>query len=186
MNAGQAAKRIGHLLEQDRLDYAIGGALALGVWGAPHGTKDLDLSVFLTLDEYERVADAFERIDVMFDRHDAAKELARVGFFRGKIGRVVVDVFISAHPHFFEMHRRRQRVDDPVDGTHLYFITAEDLCVMKLVYGRDKDIVDLERLFAVRPTLDVAYVRTWLAQMPVGPERVAILDDLERRFAGRA
>lgn len=68
MNAGEAAKRIARLLEQDGIEYAIGGALALGVWGAPRGTKDVDLSVFVTPDDFARVADVFERAGVMFDR----------------------------------------------------------------------------------------------------------------------
>ena len=55
------------------------------------------------------------------------------------------------------------------------------LCVMKLVYGRAKDVTDLERLFAVRK-LDVSYIREWISKMPVGPDRIAILDDLVRRF----
>ncbi len=49
-------------------------------------------------------------------------------------------------------------------------------------YGRDKDIADLQRLFGVR-TIDTVYVREWLAKMPVGQDRRAILDDLVRRFA---
>lgn len=53
---------------------------------------------------------------------------------------------------------------------------------MKLVYGRAKDITDLERLFAVR-AIDTTYVRSWVTRMPVGQDRLAILDDLERRFA---
>lgn len=182
MNAFDAARRIGELLEADGIEYAIGGALALGVWGAPRGTKDVDLSVFVEPTRIDAAADVFERAGVMFDRVAAAKDVARTGLFRGLLGRVPVDAFISSHPHFLEMRRRRQRVQTP-DGGHLYFITAEDLCVMKLVYGREKDVTDLERLFAVR-RLDVAYIRTWLAKLPVGPDRVAILDDLERRFGG--
>jgi hypothetical protein len=182
VNAGDAAKRIGQLLEQDGIDYAIGGALALGVWGAPRGTKDVDLSVFVMPQEFERVADVFERAGVMFDRTAAAADISRTGLFRGRLGRVPIDAFISAHPHFLEMQTRRRAVKD-VDGTTLYFISAEDLCVMKLVYGRGKDLADLERLFAVR-TIDTAYVRSWLARMPVGEDRVATLDDLERRFGG--
>jgi len=61
----------------------------------------------------------------------------------------------------------------------------ENLCVMKLLYGRTKDIADLERMFSVL-TLDVAYVRTWLAKMvPDGDRRWTLLDELERRFGQR-
>lgn len=182
MNVADAARRIGHLLDADHIEYAIGGALALGVWGAPRGTKDVDISVFAALDEYERVADVFERAGVRFDRVGAQRELVRIGFFRGMLGRINIDVFMSTHPHFAAMRVRRQAVTD-TDGTLLYFISAEDLCVMKLVYGRDKDIVDLERLFAVRPSLDIAYIREWVGKLPVEPDRAIVLAELVRRFA---
>ena len=180
MNAFEVARRLAELLEADHIDYAIGGALALGIWGAPRGTKDVDLSIFVEPAELDTVFDVFERAGIMIDRAAAAGDVARTGLVRGMLGRVPVDAFISAHPHFLQMKERRQRIGTP-DGAHLYFITAEDLCVMKLVYGRDKDITDLERLFAVR-TIDTRYVRAWLAKMPVGPDRRAVLDDLERRF----
>ena len=152
MSAAEAAKRIGRILETEGIEYAIGGAIALGVWGAPRATNDVDLSVFAT--DFERVADAFERIGLRFDRADAARGVQRIGFFKGVLGHVPVDVFMSGHPHFFEMQRRRRRVTD-VDGTHLYFISPEDVCITKLLFGRDKDIADLERLFAAQRSLDL-------------------------------
>jgi hypothetical protein len=80
-----------------------------------------------------------------------------------------------------EMRRRRRQLAYP-SGVPLWFLSAEDLCVMKLLYARTKDIADLERMFSVL-TLDVAYVRTWLAKMvPKDDRRLALLDDLETRF----
>jgi hypothetical protein len=180
MDAGEAAQRLGDRLEEAGIEYAIGGALALGAWGAPRFTKDVDLSIFASSAQFAAVTDALERAGVMFDRDRAPKDIERIGMFTGKLGGVVIDMFVSQHPHMLEMRRRRQRIDARA-GTHLYFITAEDLCVMKLVYGRPKDVGDLERLFAARK-LDIDYIRTWLAKMPVGPDRGAILDDLVRRF----
>lgn len=105
--------------------------------------------------------------------------------FTGCGGRTLVDVFMSTHPHFVEMQRRRRWLRYP-PGDPLWFLSAEDLCVMKLIYGRTKDIADLERMFSVL-TLDVPYVRTWLAKMvPDGDRRLTLLDELERRFGQRA
>lgn len=183
MNPAEVAQRLGDRLEEAGLDYAIGGALALGAWGAPRLTKDVDLSIFAPVAQFATVSDALERAGMMLDRERAPKDIERIGMFTGRLAGVVVDVFLSSHPHMTEMRRRRQRID-AADASHLYFISPEDLCVMKLVYGRPKDVGDLERLFAVRQ-LDVPYIRAWLAKMPVGPDRRAILDDLERRFANR-
>ena len=181
MNAFELSEHIAARLEEDGLAYAIGGALALTAWAIPRDTKDVDISVFSADLELARVFEALERAGVMIDRADATRAVARIGMFTGRSGRTLVDVFISEHPHFREMGRRRQRRTVP-SGAVLWFISAEDLCVMKVLYARTKDVADLERMFAALPELDLEYVRTWLYKLPVGDRHLAILDDLERRF----
>ncbi len=103
--------------------------------------------------------------------------------FTGRGGRTLVDIFMSQHPHFLEMHDRRRQLDDGSE-TPLWFVSAEDLCVMKLFYGRSKDVPDLERLFAALPEMDRSYIRHWLLQMVrAGDRRIELLDELERRFS---
>jgi hypothetical protein len=184
MNAYELSEHIAKRLDEDDLPYAIGGALALTAWALPRDTKDVDISIFVAEHELPRVIDALERSGVMIDRADAEKSVARIGMFTGRAGKTLVDVFISRHPHFLEMQRRRRKLRSP-SGAELWFISAEDLCIMKLIYGRSKDIPDLERMFATM-TLDLDYVCAWLTKMvPAGDRRFALLDDLERRFAER-
>lgn len=183
MNAIEAARRIGECFDEDGIPYAIGGALALGVWGVPRATKDVDVSVFVRRAELDRVIDSLERACVMMSRAQASKDVARIGLAKGKLGMIIVDLFLSEHPQYDEMGRRARRVVDPT-GWAASFISAEDLCIHKLVFGRTKDVSDLESLFAVRRDLDVGYIRSWLVQMVrPGDQRLAVLDDLERRFA---
>jgi hypothetical protein len=182
MNAFEAAQRIGACFDEDGIVYGIGGAIALGVWGVPRATKDVDVSAFVKRTEVGRVLDSLERAGVLVARDEAAREVERIGLFRGRLGRIVIDVFVSQHPQYDEMRLRLRRVAAAGTGP-LSFISAEDLCLHKLVFGRAKDVVDLESLFAVRTELDRAYVRRWLVQMiPAGDRRLAVLDDLERRF----
>lgn len=178
MNAASAARRVADCFDEDRIPYAIGGAIALGALGAPRATKDVDISAFVPFVELARVLDALERAGVMLDRSTASKDVERIGLVKGQLGRIVIDVFVSEHPQYAEMARRRVEIDS------MWFLSAEDLCLHKLIYGRPKDVIDLERLLAVRPSTDLAYVRKWLAEMvPAGDRRFALLDDLERRFA---
>jgi hypothetical protein len=148
MNAFELSEHIAKRLDEDDLPYAIGGALALTAWALPRDTKDVDISIFVAESELPRVIDALERSGVMVDRADAEKSVARIGMFTCRAGRTLVDVFISHHPHFLEMQRRRRKLRYP-SGESLWFVSAEDLCVMKLVYGRAKDVPDLERMFAL-------------------------------------
>jgi hypothetical protein len=184
MNAAEVAMRIARELDAAGLEYAIGGALALGVWGVARATKDVDISIFAPIEPFEPVADALERAGVMLDRVAAPKDAQRTGLFIARFGRIHVDVFMSQHPHADAMRARRRRVT--IDGTTLSFVTAEDLCVLKLIYHRDKDVTDLERLFAVRQDLDIEYVRGWLAQIvPPDDARLRTLSKLERLLPAR-
>lgn len=181
MTAFDLSAHIGACFEEDGLDYAIGGALALTAYAIPRTTKDVDVSVFVPAAEVARVFDALERAGVMVDRAEALRAVGRIGMFTARAGRTLVDVFIGDHPHFHAMHARRRQLAYP-GGQRCWFVSPEDLCVLKLMYGRPKDVADLERLFAARPDLDVGYVRSWIAKLPAATQRIALLDDLERRF----
>ena len=181
ISAHEVALRIADRLEEDHIAYGIGGALALGAHGAPRATKDVDITLFLPETELSRAFDALERAGLMFDRQEATRDVARIGLFKAHAGKMIVDAFLSAHPQYEEMKARRVSIE--VFGKRLWFLSAEDLCLHKLLYGRPKDLLDLERLIAVRPSIDLAYVRSWMFRMiPAGDRRFDALDDLERRF----
>ena len=183
MNALEAAQRIGACFDEDGIAYGVGGALALGVWAVPRATKDVDLTAFVDDADVPRVIDSLERAGVIVDRAAATADVARIGLFKGRLGRIIV---LSQHPQYAAMKLRTIRVADAA-GVSTAFLSPEDLAVHKLVFGRSKDITDLESMFARRPDLDVTYVRMWLAQMvPPGDHRLGVLADLERRFLGRA
>jgi hypothetical protein len=181
ISAHEVALRIATRLDDDGIAYGIGGALALGALGAPRATKDVDITIFLPEAELPRAFDALERAGLMFDRSAATRDVARIGLFKARSGKMIVDIFLSAHPQYDAMKARRLSIE--ISGRRLWFISAEDLCLHKLIYGRPKDVIDLERLIAVRPYMDLAYVRSWMTRMiPIGDHRFAVLDDLERRF----
>jgi hypothetical protein len=141
--------------------------------------------VFVDPTDLDGVVDALERAGALFERDKVASSIARIGLLRARVGRTPIDVFISRHPHFAEMARRKRGVKDP-DGVVRWFLSPEDLAILKLFYARAKDVTDLERLFAVRQTLDLDYIREWLGKMaPAGDPRHSVLDDLVARF-GRA
>lgn len=106
MTPAQAARRIGETLDEDSLPYAIGGALALGVWGAPRATNDVDLSVFVPRIELPRVLDSLDRAGVITSHEDVPKDVERIGMFVGRLGRVRIDVFVSEHPQYAAMAAR--------------------------------------------------------------------------------
>ena len=169
--------------EEDGIEYAIGGALALGAHGIPRMTDDADFAVYVEPDALDRFFDSLERAGCLFDRRRAQAEAERISLVRVRCGRVGVDFFISFHPHHHEALKRRVRLPG-VDARDHWFLSAEDLAVHKLLLLRPKDVADLERLFAARGAdLDAAYVRRWIHAITPEPDpRRSALEDLVRRF----
>ena len=68
-----------------------------------------------------------------------------------------------------------------IGGSSAWFLSAEAIAVFKLLFFRAKDLVDLERLVALRSELDVAYVRRQIvAMMDESDERVEKWDQIVR------
>lgn len=177
----EVARWLAERLDEDGLPYALGGALALAAWSGPRQTVDVDLAVFVGEEQLARVIDAIERAGAVVRREDAARSVAATGMFIAQVGHTRIDVFLATHPLHEEMARRREAI--VVDGAALWFLSPEDLAILKLFYGRPKDRIDLERLFAARPELDTGYIESWLVRMvPPGDRRLATLADLAARF----
>jgi hypothetical protein len=182
----EIAARLADRFDEDGLAYALGGALALGAWGVPRTTTDVDIAVFVAEPELDKLLDSIERAGAMVDRAEARRSVAKTGFLVAHLGRTRLDLFIAHHPWHADMHARRQLLPTP-DGKQRWFLSLEDVALAKLLYARPKDIQDLERLFAVqRSRLDLAYLRRWLSAMvPAQDMRLRTLEELARRFVAR-
>jgi hypothetical protein len=184
-SAAEAARIIATALEQSGLSYAVGGALALAIAGVPRGTADVDVNVFVP---EARVPDAIAVLAKLgIEVPDSAIDDARVrGMFVGRWSGMRIDVFLPSIDFSFEAERTRVRVTDDT-GWSGWFLSAEALAVFKLLFFRGKDLVDLERLVAVRPELDVAYVRRSIVDMMgEDDDRTQRWDAIVRRFGARS
>lgn len=181
-SAVEAAQRIADALEEIAAPYAIGGALALAVAGVPRGTADVDVNVFVPEARVESVIDRLAGLGVQIDKQAALNQIERDGMFVGRWDGMRIDVFLPSIPFSHEAGRTRVRITDD-HGWSGWFLSAEALTVFKLLFFRGKDMVDLERLVAVRDELDRAYVRRWIVDM-MGPhdERVRRWDEIVARF----
>ena len=177
----EVARWLADRFDEDSLPYALGGALALAAWSGPRQTVDVDVAVFVGEDELPRVLGAVERAGAVVQREEAERRVAATGMFIAHVGSTRVDVFLATHPVHQEMGGRRRSVE--VGDARMWFLSPEDLAILKLVYGRAKDMIDLERLFAACGDLDVPYVRSWLERIvPPGDARLDALNDLASRF----
>jgi hypothetical protein len=181
-NAAEVGLAIARKLEARQVPYALGGALAYGVWALPRATKDVDLNLFVPVEQLGSALDALAEAGVTFQREEAVHQAAEEGLFIGWVGACRIDVFTPSIP--FSWEALKTRVSVPVEGGPAWFLSAEALSFFKMMFFRGKDLVDLERLLgSMGRRLDAPYVRRWLVEtMGDDDERVRKWDELCAAF----
>jgi hypothetical protein len=106
----------------------------------------------------------FRSLDIVLDENAARAAAAREGLIVLRWGDYRLDVFTPSID--FSWEAARTRVRHRIGNAGVWFLSAEALCVFKLLFFRGKDVVDLERLIAVQgAALDAAYVRRHVVTM---------------------
>ena len=163
-------------------DHAFGGALALAYYADPRGTVDVDVNVFVGFDAAPQVVDELGAIGFLPTQSQADwLPIAGVALVRGR-DPTRLDVFFSIDERYDEVARRARRFPFGTRGARLPFLSAEDLAMFKLSFGRDKDWVDVRRLVESHPELDIDYVERQLIGIrgPTMYPRVARLRAMAR------
>jgi hypothetical protein len=161
------------VLDAAGFDHAFGGALALGQIIDPRGTVDVDVNVFVEPSAMDRVGASLEPLGF----EPSTDELPIAGVrFRSSVDPFPIDVFPSLDERYREIQARTVEGSIGTRGP-LPFLSATDLCVFKLSFGRPQDWVDLSKLAKAEPGLDVDVVEDLLVALrgPTMYPRVARL-----------
>ncbi len=171
-------------LDQAGVSHAFGGALALAYVAEPRGTVDVDVNVFLPPNALDLVVAALEPLGLRRERDPGGDQPPIAGIrFKHADDPFPVDVFPALDERYSEIERRRVLRPFGRSDDLLPFLSAEDLCLFKLSYGRPKDWVDLVAVAAARPDVDVEIVEELLVALR-GPSmypRLARFRSLLRR-----
>jgi hypothetical protein len=160
-----AAAEVQAFFQQQRWDFCIIGGIALGRWGQPRTTGDVDASLLT------RFTDETVYVDRMLSqfraRRDNAREFAlkhRVLLLQASNG-IGLDIALAGLP-FEERLVRRATEYDFGDGILLRTASANDMVVLKAFAGRPQDWIDVEGIIIRQgPALDWNIILTELAPL---------------------
>jgi hypothetical protein len=148
MNPGEVAAQIAHALDVRKTDYALGGAIALGYWGQPRGTMDVDLTLFLSIDQPSVVVWELQEIGCEVQSARAIASLQEHGFCTATFSSCRVDIFVPTIPFYEQAKARRRRVQ--LGDQQVLIWDAETLSVFKMMFFRPRDFIDLQQVLRMQ------------------------------------
>lgn len=170
-------------LETRGTRYLVIGGLAVVAVGEPRTTADADAIVFVTPAEAESLicaaAESGFELHVCVER----ERLATTGTMRFRRGRFQIDLITASLP--FEEAASRRATSYELFGIVMPFPSPEDLILLKVLAGREKDMFDalgVARRHGER--LDVAYLERTLRPICELAEDMAPWSRLQRVLAG--
>jgi hypothetical protein len=170
----------------DRLDvpYAVMGGWAVRLYALPRPTYDIDFTILIDRerlpDLYETARDAGFSVPEKFAAGwiDSVAGMPLVKFRLFVEGHSIdIDVFLAESDYQRAIMDRRQSHE--VAGRAAWFVSPEDLVLLKLIAGRKRDLADIEDILLGQPDVDEAYMRRWAK--PLG-----VADQLEQALVERA
>jgi hypothetical protein len=143
--------------------HAFGGALALAYYADPRATIDIDLNVFVPVEQFAEVAAPLIRLGVSADDPRVAELVARHGQARAMWDATPIDLFFS-YDRFHQTARRGAHVV-PFGTGSIPVLAADHLIVCKVVFNRPKDWVDIQSVIDAGTDVDPAEILRWVARI---------------------
>lgn len=164
-------KLVAERLESAGIAYMISGSVALSYYAMPRLTRDIDIVVELRVDDVERLTALFAD-DFYIDVDTIRDATRRHGMFNVIHYEYVMKVdFIVRKDTPYRQQEFLRRGARDIDGKTLWFVTAEDLLLSKLVWAAESrsamQLHDVQNLITAVPTLDWAYIEHWAAELTV-------------------
>jgi len=155
--ASVVATQLAKILEERGKEYALGGAFALGFWGQPRGTLDVDVTLFLPTDQPTGCVQFLQEIGCECSTAETVASLREHGFCQVHFHGTRIDVFLPLVPFYAVAKQRIRQVS--FQGQSVRIWDAETLCVFKMMFFRRKDLADVEQVLR---TQGENFDRSWV------------------------
>ena len=172
-------------LHQAGISSAVIGGMAVGMWGEPRVTRDVDVKVLLGRDDAPRLLEVIAP-DYVSLQADPLRALTHTGilFVQDRLG-TRLDLLL-ADTGFDAAAIRRALPVEVQPGLIAHVCSAEDLIIYKLISTRLRDYEDAASVIHRQgDALDDAYVLDWLRQFEQALDDSTLVTEYRRlREAG--
>ena len=154
--------RIAQALERAGIPYMVIGAQAVLVHGRPRFTGDIDITLGVDVDQLSALKKITDGLSLRPLRPDFEQFAKQTNVFSvvENATKIKVDFIFSFSAYEQVAIERAKPIE--VEQTRVYYASAEDTIIHKIVAGRPLDIEDAKSIINVQPLLDRSYILKWL------------------------
>lgn len=171
-------RKVAERLDEDKIPYMIIGGQAVLAYGRPRLTRDIDITLGIDTDGFALIEKACRKLGLKMlprEAEDFAGETNVLPVEEPK-SRIRVDFVFSFSEYERQALKRTTQIT--IDDYPVKFASCEDVIIHKMVAGRAVDLEDVKSMVAKnRVSLDLKYVKRWLAQFAADSEQRDILKD---------
>ena len=165
----ESLKELCFFLENSAIEYMLVGGLAVGIWGAPRATVDIDFLVSMKTDDYNILRKKLIESEKFIFIYDEPMTFARISFMRATLKSnkdISIDFLFADDDFKNEALRRKETIQ--VAGFSVNVTTPEDLVILKLLSGREQDRLDAKKILEIQKgNLDMEHIQNWLHKLSI-------------------
>ncbi|MBN1974727.1 MAG: nucleotidyltransferase [Sedimentisphaerales bacterium] len=159
-----AYKKVVTFLNKERYKYIIIGGIAAGTLGEPRVTGDVDIDIEMESSDITAFLDKAEKEGFKFTSKQCLTNAEHTGTFQINYEAFHID-FIIASTDFEKAAFERKKIIK-LYGIKAFFPTPEDLILLKIIPGRDKDLLDAKNIvLRHKNKLDTKYLKNWVSKL---------------------
>lgn len=165
---------VAKVLNQLNIPYIVSGGVAILIWGRPRFTADIDIVMELKDSDVDKLERGLLKkskgsyIDVNSIRQ-ALADKSEFNFIDNETG-MKVDFWVLKENDPFDISRMNRKVAKKIFGEKIYFSSAEDLILSKLIWYKispsERQMDDVKSIFKISGTkLNKKYLNKWAEKL---------------------
>jgi len=167
------------LLEKEKIPYLLIGGLAAGVLGEPRMTQDIDLIIFAPKKSVPEIIKKAVNEGFQANSRVILNDVELKGAFRLDFDGLWTDIIISSTKFEESAFKRKKQIT--LLGRKTFIPSAEDLILLKLIPGREKDMLDIKSIIErQKGKLDRKYLEKWAQKLSDEAENMRIWNTLKK------
>ncbi len=165
----EVLKIVTRRLNEAEIPYMISGSIAANYYTVPRMTRDIDVVIELEQGGIDKFVGLFEK-DFYLNRETVTNEVSRQGMFNLIHNQYVIKIdFIINKSSAYQQSAFSRRKQVQIEQSSMWFVSAEDLIISKLLWARDShsemQLKDVANLIETADNFDSKYIDNWVREL---------------------